>query len=551
MTDPKPRRPRQYRGNLPKPDQFGNVRPRVGGRKFTVGNIRDTSNGEMERRTNALKDFFEAQCEARGIDYWANCYLKWARKIERGETLVFDVSPLSKTDDEVGQGFASEDAAILSTLRKLGLEIASDDPKAIERGEHRLRTWLDANITRAVQVAVKKERESFTSGYDEELLEKLRSSAPQDPSKIETRTFHQALAAYIDHLKQKGKKRDGGILARSPENYIRLANQLKYTHEDFPIWKLDSEKLDELISYWRNRPVSPKTGNHISLDDAKHKLTCLWAVVRWLDESDRWLWNLPKKKFDKTPISLDQDRKKNQTRRVSKGTYTPEQLATIARQLDTFGKMMLGVCVNCGMQPAEIGRLEVQDFYSKHPETDEVGDWVIFNRPKTHEYGEWILFPEVAALLRWGIQRANEIGTDRIIVSKEGVPWYREDWSNPETRFAKWWQAVPTKNDKHEGVVTKLERTVGLPRLTFKTLRKILPNLVRPKFGEEIADLLNARKLDRDGNQNGRDTDRYADRLYDEGKKAILRLNETLRPFLDVLAEDEHVKHALRDCRKS
>ena len=72
MNEQKHNRPRQYRSKLPKPDRNGDVRPRIGGRRFTVGNVRTTSQGELERRMNSLKEFFDAQCDALGIDFWAN-----------------------------------------------------------------------------------------------------------------------------------------------------------------------------------------------------------------------------------------------------------------------------------------------------------------------------------------------------------------------------------------------------------------------------------------------------------------------------------------------
>ena len=86
------------------------------------------------------------------------------------------------------------------------------------------------------------------------------------------------------------------------------------------------------------------------------------------------------------------------------------------------------------------------------------------------------------------------------------------------------------------GVITKVQRDdKEFPRHTIKYLRKILPNLVRPKYGKEIADLINARKVDRSGRLDGRDTDRYADRLYDEAAAAIMSLQDHFRPFLDAL----------------
>ncbi len=45
---------KSYRGRLPKPDKNGDVRPEVGGKRITVGNIRDVSTGEMERRLDAI-----------------------------------------------------------------------------------------------------------------------------------------------------------------------------------------------------------------------------------------------------------------------------------------------------------------------------------------------------------------------------------------------------------------------------------------------------------------------------------------------------------------
>ena len=76
------------------------------------------------------------------------------------------------------------------------------------------------------------------------------------------------------------------------------------------------------------------------------------------------------------------------------------------------------------------------------------------------------------------------------------------------------------------------------PRHTIKTLRKVLPNLIRPLKGQEIADLANARKVDDNGTIGGRDTDRYADRLYDNLADAIRELEREFRPFLNVLGKD-------------
>src|SRR5690606_12749522 len=119
----------------------------------------------------------------------------------------------------------------------------------------------------------------------------------------------------------------------------------------------------------------------------------------------------------------------------------------------------------------------------------------------------------------------------------KGVPWYKDDCKSPEGRFSKWWQAIPC-SDPHEGIVTRLSREIeGFPRLTINTLRKILPNLVRPRHGREIADLVNARKVDSNGRVGDGETDRYSDRLYDEVAEAIRQLEGRFRVFLDELRD--------------
>ena len=50
--------PKTYRGKLPKPDKRGYVRPEIGDNRFTVGNVRSDSQGEMERRRDAVADPF-------------------------------------------------------------------------------------------------------------------------------------------------------------------------------------------------------------------------------------------------------------------------------------------------------------------------------------------------------------------------------------------------------------------------------------------------------------------------------------------------------------
>ena len=143
------------------------------------------------------------------------------------------------------------------------------------------------------------------------------------------------------------------------------------------------------------------------------------------------------------------------------------------------------------------------------------------------------------------MKRSRALGADRLLVNEKGDSWYKDEkrWGNATSNIGKWWQAIPCASDPHEGIVTRLSRQIeDFPRHTLKSLRKILPTYIRPKYGQEIADLANARKIGEGGTVKGLVTDRYADRRYEQLAEAIDELESVFRPFLDALRiEDEPV----------
>lgn len=414
---------RTYKTAICKPDLKGYYRPEVGGHRFNVGHKSDISEGEAQRRRNALQTFFDQQYALHGGDLWANWAMPYAKQMERGEKPVLQVSDYARSNP----GQASEEALMLDMLKRICVDATASDPKTIMIGERQLRRFVEEEVRRAVEKAISEFTERI-DGLSPDLAARTTGALP-DPTHAEYRTFHEALAAYRQHLENTGKRQDNGRLAPSPNNYLRWTKQLETETEDFPIWELDRTKLEEMIAHWRNRPVSKQTRKNISYDYAKHLLDGLWSVLSWLDESPRWKWEMPKgaSKIKRTPVALHSDRSKSRARRVSGKIYSVDHLAIIARQMNTLEKLILGVSVNCAMQPAECGRLETGDFYKVHPETGEAGNWILFDRPKTSEYGEWILWDEVAALVQWGISRAKAIGSTPLIVQDNGQPWYRDD----------------------------------------------------------------------------------------------------------------------------
>jgi hypothetical protein len=518
-----------YRGKLPKPTSRGDVRPEIAGKRFTVGNVNDTTQTQMMIRLNTLRDVFEAQVKMFQIDHWDKWLIPFAQEYGRTGVIVYRVHPSASKIP----GLAIEGVTAFEMLKSLGLPVETPDDTTLDTGASRLQRMFDQQITLAIGNAV-----ADIKGL--KLAPSLQDRLSVETNGSDHRTLHEALTSYQKHIKKNGKKMDNGQLASSPSNYIKWVNKLKSVHDDVPLIRLDKARLEELIAYWRNREYRYQAKGKetpIGKDYASHIMQSLWSALHWLSDEPSWKWTIPtgSTKIDRSINSLDSDRKKRQTRRIQGTIYSPHQLAMIAERLDRFGKMHLGLSVNCGMQPAESGRVEIGDFFTTHPDTGEKGEFIIFDRPKTHEYGEWILWEEVAELVKWGIERSKRLGCERLLVTDEGKPWYKDHSRQPATKMSKWWQALPTKTNRHIGVVTRMNRDdPNFPRHTIKSLRKILPSWIRPQ-SKELANLSNARKIDDDGLWRGDISDRYSDRPYDNLAQAIKGLESSFQPFLEAL----------------
>ena len=518
-----------YRGKLPKPTKRGDVRPEIAGRRFTVGNVTDTTETQMVYRLNTLRDVHDRQAERFQIEHWAKWLVPYAQEFGRTGKVKFQVPEAAKKI----VGLACENVSIFEMLRTFGLPVETEDHETLDTGVKFLQRFIDQQIQTAIAKAVED-----VEGL--KLAPTLEERLSVEPQGDDHRTLHEALTAYQKHIKKNGKKMDNGQLASSPSNYIKWVNKLKAIHDDIPLIRLDKARLEELTAYWRNREYRYEIKGKefpIGKDYADHIMQALWSALHWFSDEPSWKWTFPAgaAKIDRTIIALDCDRKKRQTRRIQGAIYSPQQLSMIAERLDKFGKMHLGLAVNCAMQPAESGRVEIGDFYTTHPETGQEGNFIIFDRPKTHEYGEWILWEEVAELVKWGIERSKRLGCERLLVTDEGRPWYKDHSRQPATKMSKWWQAIPTKSNRHIGIVTKMNRDdPNFPRYPIKSLRKILPSWIRPQ-SKELANLSNARKIADNGLWRGDITDRYSDRPYDNLAQSIKELKTKFQPFLDAL----------------
>ncbi len=127
-----------YRTKICKPDRKGYYRPEIGGHRFNVGHKSNISEGEAQRRLDALKTFYEQQRKDHGRDLWANWAMPFAMQLAAGEKLTLEVSDFARKSS----GQALEEALMLDQLKSLGTDPLVSDPKTIMVGEQQLQRFI-------------------------------------------------------------------------------------------------------------------------------------------------------------------------------------------------------------------------------------------------------------------------------------------------------------------------------------------------------------------------------------------------------------------------
>ena len=468
---------------LPKPDTRGRWRPVVGTtiegkpQRFQVGNDKNTTKGEAERRLGYIRDLYGRQCAELGVDCWAGWALGWAQRIA-AQGVPIRIYP--STYALVNEGQAAEELAIARQLQAWGVPIEIADPALIASGDK----FLQGQITQQVNRAMAQVLNDLGNRWGPDTIRQAKQQAiPDDPLAAETRTLHVALDAYSEHLQKTGKRNQEGELASSVRKSRDRLRYLKDHHEDVPIWKLNLPAIEEMAAYWRNRPKTAKA-ERCSFYHARDMNKDLFRFLDWLDSRPDYSWEKPRRadKIRRSPPRESKNEGVFQT--IHKETYTPEQLAQIVQYADALGRAVIAVSVNCGFGASEIGKWPTKKYvlFTAHPHAVKVGitstdadSWIVGNRPKTGVYGEHWLWPEVARAVVPFLD-----GRPFLPMTGNNTPWYRTYSNNPQSKFAKWWRTLLDRATKHHE---------DLPRLPFGSLRDLLPDILRREYSDEIASM--------------------------------------------------------------
>lgn len=472
-----------------KPDAQGRYRPYLGWKvgedgirrqhRFNLG----TDRKEAERRMARLRELWADNEKAAGEPTWTPFALSCANQIAQGNYKIaycFDDDYAEMLEDP-----ASEYAQMINVLRGQfpSLEIVPGDSDLYAES-------LRRNIVLENQAIKVVEEELKTRG--------IISKDTPPPERLISGTLHEALDAYVKHdIKKHNINLETGNLTLYGNLRQERAERFKDHHDDLPLSALNFDRCEEMIRYWRQRPRRKDSKEITSKDNARHHVSELLRFFRWLDQTERFAWIMPRgvERIDRKIHDTGTERAAHLSA-IRKPTYSVAELAVLNRHATPIERLILYLGLNCAMGASELGRLQVGDILLSHKHefadrlnfvSTESDSFVRTLRPKTSVFGEWLLWAETVEMVRWGIARRQKIkrcGPDaRLIVSEYGKPWYDEAASkNPQAKFANVWGGLIRR-------VRKEKDLAEFRHLPFGTLRDTLPDVIRHHFSDELASL--------------------------------------------------------------
>lgn len=511
------------RKNDLRPDAEGRYRPYLGW-KFSEDGVRrqhrfnlGSDRKEAEARMARLRELW-AETEKLGGDepIWAPFPLYAANLIAKGIYKIpypFYPETVEQVDDPV-----AEYAQVIHVMREQfpSLDLVPAEPQLYAEGIRR-------------NEAIKNQELKRLEGD----LRDLGVVTPQSPlpEQLISGRLHEALDAYAEHdVKKHNVKPGTDQLTLYGNLRLERVERFKDHHPDIPLSSLNYDACEEMIRHWRQRPPHKKSGKPTGKDNARHHISELDRFFDWLDQTNRFAWTKPRgiERIDRKLRETDEERARKLSA-IQKDTYSVEELAVLNRHATPVQRLLLYLGLNCAMGAAELGRLRLCDFilFHKHEHasrldfsSSEADSFLRCLRAKTTVFGEWLLWPETVQMVEWGIARRKKIrgsGPDAfLIVSESGAPWYSEGSKNPQVRFTNVWNDLIRR-------VRKEKEHKSFRRLPFGTLRDTLPDIIRHRFGDELASLCVAH-----GNAFRGDSllDCYTNKPFGRLHKAIRELHE-------------------------
>ncbi|AMV40224.1 helix-turn-helix domain-containing protein [Planctomyces sp. SH-PL62] len=514
------------------PDPQGRYRPYLGWKHGEDGKKRQhrfnlgTDRKEAERRLAKLRELYDENCRVVREDLWSPLALSYAEEIARGRHRItyFPPPPELCIEDP-----ATDYAQMLQVDRDRfpSLDLIPSDPTLHAESARRGQQGVVKDRIRELEAEL---RELGALGSKESLPEELIPGS-----------LHEALDDYEASIAAHNVR--PGTSDLTPYGRLRLARveRFRKAHDDIPLSALTHDACSAMAAYWRGRPKGMR--GLTSRDNARHHVGELIRFYKWLDRTGKYRWRMPSGvgHIDRKIGKTDAERKLSV---ITKRVYSAEQLATINKHATPTERLLLYLGLNCAMGAAEMGRLARGDILLGHrheyaerlhfSSTDE-DSFIRFLRPKTEVFGEWLVWPETARMLRWGLERSKKIGSELLLVSEEGMPWYREHATNAQYHFANAWTRLLKRVRKSDP---------DFPILPFGTLRDTLPDLLRHRESDDLASLCLAHGQPFQGDNL---LECYGNRPFGRLHDALRRMHAYFAPVFAAAPDDptEEVKQYL------
>ncbi|QDU26281.1 hypothetical protein ETAA8_13580 [Anatilimnocola aggregata] len=319
-------------------------------------------------------------------------------------------------------------------------------------------------------------------------------AAPNKAPEQDTGPYlHAALREYIKWLESEYSNPDDGVTAWG-RTQIRQVESLIDHHADEKLAKIDHAAVEQLITYWRKRPLrkGSKT-QRVSKKSSTHYISALKSFFKWLHARPAFGWRKPENFDDlKTRVmALDAERHRQI---LPEQVFSLDELKLLLKYADPLDRLLILLGLNCGFGAAESASLLVGEVFIRTPHSERhkemlgvelspTDSFIKRIRRKSGVYGEFLLFAETTKSLEWALRERQKLGlvkpTDKLVVNTNGRHLDKAtSGGNPNrqipNRFARLLKRI--REDNHE-----------ITALPFKMLRKTGGDLVKRFSDGEIA----------------------------------------------------------------
>ncbi len=368
-----------------------------------------------------------------------------------------------------------------------------------------------------------------------------------------SQTLHEALDAYIEHVTKSALEPtpQGPQLTSFGHLKVEQARRIKARQADRPLSTLDLQGCQELIDYWRMRPLTEATPKRparpMEARYCENHIAELSRFFKWLHKSKGFDWRKPQDFDDLETKVKDLPEERTGIGFLNVEVFRIEELAVLYKYATPLERLLILLGLNCGFKGAEQGTLRFEHLFLDRPHLHAVTmqertgfdlrpdeRFVLYSRNKSKVYGEFLLWPQTIEGLRWAVARHRRIcerkGVEpsQLLITDQGLSFYRRTASgkNVSQIFINKWAGLMRRVCKDDP---------DFPRYSFTSLRDTAADRIRHIAGGEVAAvfLMHGKPVKKDDLLN-----LYTNRPFGEVFRALRQLGQDLRPVFDAAPND-------------